>query len=75
MISMLGSALAGLARGETTASTTAADVSRISAPEPGDPDIATDFVTLSVAGAQVAVSSKVAEAAEEEQKTLLSIVA
>ena len=75
MISLLGSALSGLARGEAAAGAAAADISRISSPAAGDPDIATDFVTLSVASSEVAISTKVAQAGEQEQATLLSIVA
>jgi hypothetical protein len=75
MISILGSAALGVTRGTEMASGAAADLSRISDPEPNDPDIATDFVTLSLGGAQVAISSKVAQAAQEEQKSLLDMIA
>jgi hypothetical protein len=78
MIPMLSSALAGLGSAGALASTAATNLSRISSPassDPGAPDVASDFVTLSVAGAGVAVSVKLAQVAQENDKTLLDIMA
>jgi hypothetical protein len=75
MISMLGSATQGAERGEATAATAAADLSRISEPRPADPDVASDLVTLSLGSSQVAVSSKVAETAQQDDKALLDMFA
>ena len=75
MISLLSSSLVGIARGENSAGTAAAAVAGFSQPAVGDPDIATDFVTLSQASSQVAVSSKLAKVAQENDRALLDIIA
>jgi hypothetical protein len=75
MVSMLGSALLGLARAGTTADVAAADIARGAGGAGGAPDVAADFVTLSVAGASVAIDAKVAKAAESDDEALLDVVA
>ncbi len=75
MTSILGSAITSVTGGASSASTAATHLARISSPTPSDPDIATDFVTLTVGGNQVAVGAKLAETAQQDDKTLLDIVA
>jgi hypothetical protein len=75
MISMLDSAISGLTRAETSATAAAVDVSHAGEGVPPEPDVASDFVTLSVSGAEVAVSCKVATAFQQDDKALLDIVA
>jgi hypothetical protein len=75
MISVLGSALAGIQRGEALAASSAASIARPPAPVAEDPDLASDFVTLSSAGAAVAIGAKVARADQETRRALLDIVA
>jgi len=75
MVSLLGSALDGISSATTTAGSAASYLSRISSPKAGDPDIATDFVTLSESSDGVAIGVKLADTAQEDDKTLLSIVA
>jgi len=72
---MLGSALSGIARADASAGTAAADISRLTSPQPGDPEIASDFVTLSTSASGVAIGAKLAHVAQEDDKALLSIVA
>ncbi len=75
MVSILGSALSGIASGEASASTAASQLTRVSEPSAGNADIATDFVTLSLGAAQVGIGAKLAETSEETTKALLNIVA
>lgn len=75
MISLLGSALSGIASGEARASSAAADLSRAPEAGSGGPDVASDFVTLSTGRDQVAIAAKVAKVDQEDQKALLDIVA
>jgi hypothetical protein len=74
MMSLLGSAFAGLSTAETSAGRAATDLSRISVPR-SSTNVVGDFVTMSVSTNQVGVSAKLAETAEQDDKTLLDIVA
>jgi hypothetical protein len=75
MTPIMSSALSGLGSAGALASSAATSLSRISSPQPGDPDIASDFVTLSSASNGVAVGAKLAQVAQQDDKTLLDIIA
>jgi hypothetical protein len=75
MSPVLGSAVAGIQRGEALAASSAAAIARAPLSRPGDPDLASDFVTLTSAGAAVAIGAKVARVDQETRKALLDIVA
>jgi hypothetical protein len=78
MVSILGSALAGITRADSSASAAATGISRLSSPPAGAasaPSLATDFVTLSVAGTQLEASTTLAETAREDDRTVLDMFA
>jgi hypothetical protein len=75
MTPILGSALAGIQQAGSMAASSAAAIARAATPSPGDADVTSDLVSLTMAGADVRIGAAVLRAEHKTRKALLDIVA
>ena len=74
-MSLFASVTGALSQATASASGAAERLARASSPQPSDPGIASDFVTLSQSSTQVSVAVKLAQVAQQMDRSVLDIVA